>query len=127
MGQIDLDRIQPEYQAKIRGNWKGIKTKHAAALKAKKISFNEDLGRLLDKRMPLYKTVRNWKAGGSLAPVKAAFKSIGSNAKEIETVVKSYKLKIKGLGDPAEKELRAALDDILRDVVKVDNDYIKAK
>jgi hypothetical protein len=59
--------------------------------------------------------------------VKAAFKSIGSNAKEIEAVVKSYKQKIKGLGDPAEKELCAALDEILTDAVRVDNEYIKAK
>jgi hypothetical protein len=127
MGQIDLDRIEPEYLAAARGKWKTLKDKHAAALKAKKITFKEDLGPLLDKRPPLYKTVRSWKAGGSLSPVKAAMKSIASNAKEIETVVKSYKVKIVGLGDPAEKELRKALDDMLSDVVKVDTDYVKAK
>ena len=127
MGQVDLDRIQPAYQAAIHTKWKTLKTKHDGALKAKKIDFNKGLGRLLDKRLPLYKTVRDWKAGTSVSAVAASFKSIGTNAKEIETVMKAYKLKIVGLGNPAEKELREALDDILSDVVKVDNDYIKAE
>ena len=125
MGQIDLDRIEPTFTAAARGKWKAAKTKHAAALKAKKITFGEDLGPLLDKRPPLYKTVRDWKAGASVKPVAAALKSIGANATKIETAVKSYQKKIVGLGNPAEKELKAVLDDILKEVVEVDREYVK--
>ena len=66
MSGIDLDRIQHSYLISLRDRWKTAKAKHATALKAKKISFTKDLGPLLEKRPPLYKAIREWKAGDSL-------------------------------------------------------------
>ncbi len=127
MPTVDLDRIEPSYQKALRAKWKTAKDKHAAALKAKKIVFAQDLGPLLDKRPPLYKAIRDWKAGSSLAAVKGKYDAIKANAKLIESVVKAYQKKITGLGDPAEKELSAVLADIQSDAVEVDYAYTKLK
>ncbi|MCC7361016.1 MAG: hypothetical protein IT317_16145 [Anaerolineales bacterium] len=122
---IDLDRIEPGFLKAQRERWKTAKAKHAGALKAKKITFSKDLGPLLDKRPPLYKAIREWKGGGSLATVKAKYVAIKANAKEIETAIKAYQKQIKGLGGEAEKDLGALLSALLSDVVKVDYDYTK--
>lgn len=127
MPGIDLDRIEPAYQKALRVKWKTVKDKHAAALKAKGVVFGQDLGPLLDKRPALYKAIRDWKPGGALATVKAKYKAINANAKEIERAVKAYQKKIKGLGNPAEAELGAALSALLSDAVQVDYDYSKLK
>ena len=120
---VDLDRIQPDYLKSLRDRWKTVKAKHADALKAKKITFAKDLGPLLDKRPPLYKAIRAWKQGDSLLVIKSKYTAIVSNAKELKTTIASYQKKIVGLGDPAEEELNEVLTQLLRDAVKVDEDY----
>jgi hypothetical protein len=81
------------------------------------------LGKLLDKRPPLYKAIRSFKAGDSPATIKSKYVQIKQNAAAIETAVKGYRKLIKGLGGTAETELGAALDTIMSDVVRVDKEY----
>ena len=123
MPVVDLDRITPEYLKSLRDRWKTVKTKHAEALKAGKITFAKDLGPLLDKRPPLYKAIRSWKQGDSLLIIKSKYTEIASNAKELKTTIASYQRKIAGLGGEAEEELSEELTKLLRDAVKVDEDY----
>lgn len=127
MPVIELTHTMDGPVAAQRGKWQAVKTKHAAALKAKKINFSKGLGGLLDKRKGLYKSIRAWKPGTPLLGVRANLSTLKSNAKQIETIVKAYEKAITGLGDPAEKELRQALGKIQREVVKVDLGFVESK
>ncbi len=127
MPVIDLTKITDAYISSLPTKWKAAKTKHDAALKAKKITFNKSLGSKLDKRLAWYKSIRKYKAGDSLLLVKAQLNSMKSNGKEIKTVAEAYQAKIKGMGDPAEKELRSILNTIISDAGKYDMDYVDGK
>jgi hypothetical protein len=127
MPVIELTHTLDGAVAAQRGKWQAVKTKHAAAIKAKKINFNKNLGALLDKRKGLYKSIRAWKKGDSLLGVRANLSTLKANAKQIETIVKAYQKAITGLGDPAEKELRQALTKIQNEVVQVDIAFVAAK
>jgi len=124
---VALDKITDSYLAAQRGKWQAVKTKHAAAIKAKKLNFNKNLGGMLDKRKAPYKAIRAWKKGDSLLVIRGHLNTIKANAKSIEAAVKAYQKLIVGLGDPAEKELRGALSTISADVVNVDKAYIDSK
>ena len=127
MPVIDLTKITDAYISSLPTKWKAAKTKHDAALKAKKITFSKSLGAKLDKRPAMYKTVKKYKTGDSLLLIKAQLNSIKANGKEIKTAAESYQTKIKGLGDPAEKELRGVLATIIADAGKFDIDYVDGK
>lgn len=127
MPVIDLTKITDAYITSLRTKWKETKTKHDAVLKAKKITFSKDLGPMLDKRLGYYQSIRKYKTGDSLLLVKSQLNTIKSNGKDIKAAAESYQTKIKGLGDPAEKELRAILTTIINDAGKFDIDYVDGK
>ena len=98
----------------IRPKWQAAKTKHDAALKAKKIAFSKGLGKLLDKRPPAHKAIQAFKLGGSTLILTSQLNAFKANGKAIKAAAESYLVKIKGLGDPAEAELRAVLNEIVK-------------
>jgi hypothetical protein len=82
-----------------RTEWHKLKDKHAAALKAKKIVFDKDLGPLLDKLHELRDKM-------DLASKKTA----KEHAKKAAGIVDTYLTRVQGkLGGPEEKELRSRL------------------
>jgi hypothetical protein len=111
---IDLKYLMESNMKALRPKWQAAKTKHDAVLKAKKIAFSKGLGKLLDKRHPAHKTIQAFKAGGSALIVTGQLNAFKTNGKAIKAAADSYLLKIKGLGDPAETELRTVLNDIVK-------------
>jgi hypothetical protein len=124
---IELDKITETYLTSLRTKWKTAKTKHDAALKAKKITFSKDLGPMLEKRVGLYKTIKAYKTGDSLLLIKANLNTLKANGKDIKAAAESYQKKIVGLGDPAETELRGVLSTIIRDAGDFDINYVDVK
>jgi hypothetical protein len=122
---LDTIKISDEPEV-IRGKWKEIKGRYTEVLKAKNIQFDEGMGPLLDKRAAQWKKIHTWmdrklpdielvKAIGRSA-MKSVLQTLISNANELHTVATNYRNRIHGhLGDPAERALTAALDEILSD------------
>jgi hypothetical protein len=124
---IDLDKQTPTYLSSLHPKWKAAKTKHAAALKAKKIDFNKSLGAKIDKRKGHYKAIKAYKAGDSLLLIKGHLDALTANGKEIVSVAKAYQKKIVGLGGEAEKELDAVLASPIRGAGEYDIAFVKTK
>lgn len=84
------------------------------------------MGPLLDKRATQWKKIHGWmdrklpdialvKAIGR-ATVKSELNTLVSNANALHTTATNYRRMIDGhVGDPAERELKKALDEILSD------------
>lgn len=81
----DFERLQ----------WKDLKDKHAKAIRDKKIVFRKELGPTLDKMVQKIKK-EGPKAGSDLA-------------EDVIDICDAYQKAIKGMGDPAERELRERL------------------
>ena len=124
---LSLEKTKAPFIAGQRAKWQAVKAKHAAAIKAKKINFNKNLGGMLDKRKAPYVAVKAWRPGDSLLIARSHLTTIKSNSKDIEKAVAAYRKLIAGMGDPAEAELEAALDKITNDVVNVDKAFIATK
>ena len=91
-----------------RASWKKLKTKYTKVLKEKKITFKQDLGPALDKEFAL--EMKDWKTEKQkLANIKA----IHTQGKVVKKIAEDYLVKIKGMGDPAEKEMRQELERII--------------
>jgi hypothetical protein len=124
---IDLTKQTQTYLSSLHPKWKAAKTKHAAALKAKKIDFNKNLGAKLDKRKGHYKAIKAYKEGGSLLLIKSHLDALKTNGKEIVSVAKSYQKKIAGLGGEAEDELNAVLAALIKDAGEYDINFVNGK
>jgi hypothetical protein len=124
---IDLNKQTQTYISSLRPKWKAAKTKHAAALKAKKIDFNKNLGDKLEKRKGHYKAIKAYKTGDSLLLIKGHLDALSSNGKEIVSVAKAYQKKIVGLGGEAETELNAVLSTLIKDAGEYDIAFVKTK
>jgi hypothetical protein len=128
MPVLDLKHMETDRLKALPVKWRNAKKEHAAALKAKKVSFSKGLGKLLDKRPSLYAPfkTKSLKITKPLIIVRGELNSIKSNGKSILEAVKSYQAKIKGLGGEAEKDLNSALVDI-KQAAQFDVDYVNAK
>jgi predicted flap endonuclease-1-like 5' DNA nuclease len=104
------DRTDAELQ-EPGTKWKAEKTKYAAQLTNKKISFSQGLGKLLETRRTEYLALQG-KTNANRADFLPKLTALKSNSAKIDTAATAYLTKIKGLGDPAEKDLRAALTKI---------------
>ena len=106
-----------------------VRPRHASICRGttKKITFSKDLGPMLEKRVGLYKTPKSFKTGDSVLILKANLNTLKANGKDIKAAAESYQKKIVGLGDPAEKELRAVLATTIIDAGDFDINYVDAK
>ena len=124
---LDLTKQTQTYLGSLRPKWKAAKTKHAAALKAKKIDFKKNLGDKLEKRKGHYKAIKAYQQGDSLLLIKGHLDALKSNGKEIVTVAKAYQKKIVGLGGEAEEELNAVLATLIKDAGEYDINFVNGK
>ncbi len=93
-----------------RHEWKALKTRHAAAIKASKINFDAGLGPALDKFETLIKKVAA--AGYGDTATLQDLEKVSVAGLDAKKVADSYKTKAAGLTDPAKKELIAFLAEI---------------
>ncbi|MEP7359150.1 MAG: DUF488 domain-containing protein, partial [Anaerolineales bacterium] len=92
-------------KSESRKAWRRLKTAHEKAIKAKKIQFKQDLGKALDKEETL--EMKDWKTEEQkLKNIKA----IHEQGKVVIKIAEDYLVRIKGMGDPAEKALRENLE-----------------
>jgi hypothetical protein len=90
-----------------------LKARHKAAIAAKKLDFNAKLGPALDKYQLAVAAVTKFFVAEKLnqpAVQKALYA-----ARALEPIAQNYLGRVKGLGDPAEKELTAFLKAIVAD------------
>ena len=96
-----------------RKEWQALKSKHKQALAASKVDFNAKLGPALDKYQLAVAAVTKLFVAEKLnqpAVQKALYA-----ARPLEPIAQNYLGRVKGLGDPAEKELTAFLKAVLTD------------
>jgi hypothetical protein len=96
-----------------RKEWTALKTKHKAAIAAKKLDFNAKLGPALDKYQLAVAAANKLFVAEKLSQplVQKALYA----ARTLEPIAQTYVSRVKGLGDPAEKELTAFLKAIVAD------------
>ena len=124
---IDLTKNTDAYMTSLRTQWQEAKADYAATLEAKKITFSKGLGHMLDRRLALYKPIHAYRPGNSLLIIKGQLNSLKANGKAIKEAATAYQARIKGLGGPAEQELRTILDTIIKDAGQYDIDYVAYK
>ncbi len=90
-----------------RVEWKALKAKHRAALAAKKVDFGAGLGPALDKYQPAVKAVTKLFAAEKLS--QPALQKVLDAARPLGNIAQHYLGQVKGLGNPAGKELTAFL------------------
>jgi len=90
-----------------RVEWKALKAKHRAALAARKVDFGAGLGPALDKYQPTVKAVTKLFAAEKLN--QPALQKVLDAARPLGNIAQGYLTQVKGLGNPAEKELTAFL------------------
>ena len=95
--------------------WGKVKTKYAKELKASKLKFTDKLGPALDKLVAL--ELKDYKTPEQKTAVTQA---AARQAKVVKGLAQGYLDKIKGLGDPAEKDLRKQLEKIHTDAAFYD-------
>jgi hypothetical protein len=105
--------MQKLAQPNRHAEWTALKKKHAAAIKAKKIVFDEKLGAALDKLSEHEAKLKKAETAGTLT-TKDWQAHLALYA-PVDSLVTSYRAKIKGLGGPAESELGAALTHLADD------------
>ena len=122
-----LDTIKfTDRPEELRGKWKEIKSRYTEVLNAKNIEFRGDLGPMLDKRAAQWKKIHAWQDRHlpDLALVKAIGKAkivselntLVTTAASINTTATNYKNAIHNhLGNPAERALTEALDELIDD------------
>jgi len=96
-----------------RGQWTALKSKHRKALAAKKIDFDAGLGPALDKYQVPVKAVTKLFVDEKLN--QPALQKVVAAARPLDQIASHYLDTVKGLGDPAEKELTAFLKGITTD------------
>ena len=96
-----------------RKQWTELKSKHKAALAAKKVDFGAKFGAALDKYQLQLKATDKLLAAETLN--QAAVDKILVFARPLSNVADHYLMLVKGLGDPAEKELAAFLKGVVAD------------
>ncbi len=96
-----------------RSQWTALKSKHKKVLAAKKIDFDAGLGPALDKYQLPVKTVTKLFVAEQLN--QAAIQKVLEAARPLEPIAQHYVDRVKGLGDPAEKEITAFLTGIVTD------------
>jgi hypothetical protein len=122
---FDTLKVTDEPQV-LRGKWKEIKGRYVEVLKAKHIVFNQDVGPMLDKRAAQWKKLDAWMdrklprvaliTAIGRAKVKSELNTLVSNGEALERATTGYKNAIHNvLGNPAERELTNALDEIISD------------
>jgi hypothetical protein len=111
---------------KLNTNWKELKEKHKDAVTANKIAFNKGLGKLLDNRVGLWKSVQDAKAKLDktdkiqLALFRVKLNALKSNAKSGHTVVAAYWTSVRKLNVAATK---AAFTDLDRALAGLDKAF----
>jgi hypothetical protein len=93
--------------------WAAAKKKHAAAIKAKAVAFDEKLGTALDKLSEHEAKMTKAEAAGTLTA--GDWRAHLALYKPVATLVTSYRAKVKGLGGPAAADLGGVLDDLAKD------------
>jgi hypothetical protein len=53
----DTSKTKAAYMTGLRTQWQTAKTKHEAAITAKKIKFDKGLGKLLTNRLEMYRGI----------------------------------------------------------------------
>lgn len=96
-----------------RKEWKALKLKHAAAIKASKIDFDANLGKAVDAFETQVKKMAT--EGYGLKSTTQSWTTVGTAATKLVTVAKSYQGKLGGLADPAKKALTAFLEAVETD------------
>ena len=112
---------------KVRAVWKKTKDKHGKALKAKQITFDQGLGPAIEnwaKANKAFEDIRTAyfvRRGEAIPAAERAKTNVKWNKtaealkQRTETIIElttSYLEKIAGMGDPAEKEVAYALNEI---------------
>ncbi len=96
-----------------RKEWTALKAKHQAAIAAKKLDFNAKLGPALDKYQLAVAAVTKLFVAEKLS--QPAVQKALTAARPLEPIAQTYLGRVKGMGDPAEKELTAFLKAIVAD------------
>ena len=93
-----------------RKDWAALKSKHAKALAAKKIDFESKLGAQIDKYQATLSPVE--KAYAQQQVTTALVDKVVAAARPLRSIAESYRAKLKGAGDPLEKEMVAFLKSV---------------
>ena len=96
-----------------RKEWTALKTRHKAAIAAKKLDFNARLGPALDKYQLAVAVATKLFVAEKLS--QPAVQKALYAARGLEPIAQNYLGRVKGLGDPAEKELTAFLKGLVTD------------
>ena len=90
-----------------RSQWSVLKSKHSKAISTKKIDFDGKLGPALDKFQVQVKAVDKLFAAEQVS--QPAIQKLLTTSRPLRGIADYYLDKVKGLGNPAEKELTAFL------------------
>lgn len=96
-----------------RSQWTALKSKHGKAIAAKKLNFDAKLGPALDKYQEPVKAVDKLFAAEKVS--QPAIQKVLAASQPLRNIAEDYLDRVKGLGDPAEKELTAFLKGVIAD------------
>jgi hypothetical protein len=96
-----------------RAQWTALKSKHSKAIAARKIDFSSKLGPALDKYQVPVKAVTKLFIDEKLN--LPAVQKVLVAARPLDQIAQHYLDQVKGMGDPAEKELSAFLKGVIAD------------
>ena len=111
-----------EKEATMKGlhtTWSDLKKAHLVVITTNKVTFSQDLGKYLDNRVTMWKSIHDAKAKlkptdtSQLAAFRAKLNSLKSNAKSGHTVVAAYYTVIKRLNIPTAKHAYVPMDKAL--------------
>ena len=111
-----MPNVWPKLYSKTtdrRKEWKALKLKHAAALKASKVDFDANLGKALDAFETQVKKMAT--EGYGLKSTTQSWATVEAAGAKLVTVSTAYQAKLGGLADPAKKALKTFLEAVESD------------